>query len=586
VADRQIERKLAAIFAADVAGYSRLMETDEPGTVARLKAARAVVDRLIDVHRGRIFGSAGDSVVADFVSAVDAVSCAVAVQDALARDNARQDAAERMVFRIGVHVGDVIVDGANLLGDGVNIAARLQALAEPGGICVSAAVRDHVGANVRVSFADLGGQRFKNIANPVHAFAIGPRQGRPQAGQAAATRASPQLPDKPSIAVLPFANLSGDADQEYFADGMVEEIITALSRIRWLFVIARNSSFTYKGQAVDVKQVGRDLGVRYVLEGSVRKGGNRVRITAQLIEAETGSHLWADRFEGSMEDVFDLQDRVASSITGAIEPTLQDAEVRYAAEHRASDPTAYDLYLRALAGVSIYTPEWIGEALGLLDLALAREPGYGPALALAASYRVDLDNFGSDNAAANRALAVELARRALNAGSDDPRVLGRAAMVLGRYGDSLEAALALIDRALALNPSYADGWYHSGWLRLFDGDLEKAIEHFEVSLRLNPRDRRGFHLCGIGTAQFLGRRFDEAVATLRVSLEELPAFTPTYRALAASYALLGRRDEARAIVERLRALDAVVLPGAGAFRNPEHSKLFGDAVRQAAGEAC
>jgi TolB-like protein len=392
------------------------------------------------------------------------------------------------------------------------------------------------------------------------------------------------LPDKPSIAVLPFANLSGDAEQEYFADGMVEEIITALSRIRWLLVIARNSTFTYKGQAIDIGQVGRELGVRYVLEGSVRKAGPRVRITAQLIEATSGTHLWADRFDGSMEDVFELQDRVAGSIAGVIEPTLQDAEVRHSAEHRASDLTAYELYLRALAGVSTYTPEWIRRALDLLDQAIARDPGYAPALALAASYRADLDNFGADDADGSRRMAVDLARRALRVGADDPRVLGRAAMVLGRYGDGLDAALALIDWALALNPSYADGWYHSGWLQLFDGELAKATEHFEFSLRLNPRDRRGFHLCGIGTAQFLEERFDDAIATLRIALAELPSFTPTYRALAASYALLGRMDEARATIERLRALDAVVLPGPGAFRNPAHVELFARGLKLAAGE--
>ena len=580
--DSPLERKLAAIFAADIAGYSRLMGADEAGTVARLKSSRTVVDQLIGDHRGRIFGSAGDSVVADFASAVDALACAVAMQSAMAERNQAQDAAAKMQFRIGIHVGDVIVDGANLLGDGVNVAARLQELAEPGGVCVSAAVRDHVGGNVPVVFADLGEQRVKNIARPVRAFHV----ARPGSGAAPAmVPAALPLPDKPSIAVLPFANLSGDPEQEYFADGMVEEIITALSRIRWLFVIARNSTSTYKGQAIDVGRVGHELGVRYVLEGSVRKAGSRVRITAQLVEANSGTHLWADRFDGSLEDVFELQDRVAGSIAGVIEPTLQDAEVRHSAEHRASDLTAYELYLRALAGVSTYTAEWIRHALDLLDQAIARESEYAPALALAASYRVDFDNFGADDPEANRQMAVDLARRALRVGADDPRVLGRAAMVLGRYGDGLDAAVALIDRALVLNPSYADGWYHSGWLRLFCGELANATEHFEISLRLNPRDRRGFHLCGIGTAQFLEGRFDDAVATLRIALAELPSFTPTYRALAGSYALLGRMEEAQAIIDRLRALDALVLPGPGAFRDPAHAELFRRGLCLATGEA-
>jgi adenylate cyclase len=282
------------------------MARDEVGTLARLKACRIIIDELIASHRGRIFNTAGDSVVADFASAVDAVQCAVAVQAAIATKNAGGTADEPMQFRIGVHVGDVTVDGENLLGDGVNITARLEALAEPGSICVSAAARDHIGNKLPLGFDDLGEQQVKNIAQAIRVYRV--QAGAPAAQAVAAL----PLPGKPSIAVLPFQNMSGDLDQEYFADGMVEEIITALSRIRWLFVIARNSSFTYKGQAVDVKQVGRELGVRYVLEGSVRKGGNRVRITAQLIETQTGVHLWADRFDGSLEDVFELQDQVAS----------------------------------------------------------------------------------------------------------------------------------------------------------------------------------------------------------------------------------------------------------------------------------
>ena len=315
-----VQRKLAAIFAADIVGYSRLMGLDEAGTLARLKARREIMDRLIAAYRGRIFNTAGDSVVADFVSAVDAVQCAVAVQEALARENAGVAETEAMRFRIGIHVGDVIVEGTNLFGDAVNIAARLEAVAEPGGICVSATVRDQIGTKVPVGFNDLGEQQVKNIARPIRAYRI---EGKSTMTEGANVAPSLPLPDKPSIAVLPFANMSGDPEQEYFADGMVEEIITALSRIRWLFVIARNSSFTYKGQAIDVKQVGRELGVRYVLEGSVRKAGGRVRITAQLIDALAGTHLWADRFDGSLEEVFELQDRVAISVAGMIEPTLE-----------------------------------------------------------------------------------------------------------------------------------------------------------------------------------------------------------------------------------------------------------------------
>src|SRR4051812_40835912 len=319
------------------------MARDELGTLARLKACRTIIDDLIASHRGRIFNTAGDSVVADFASAVDAVQCAVAVQAAIATENAGGTGDEPMQFRIGVHVGDVMVDGNNLLGDGVNIAARLESLAEPGSICVSAVVRDHIGNKLPVAFDDLGEQQVKNIAQAIRVYRVQMAKSvaRPLAGL--------PLPEKPSIAVPPFQNMSGDPEQEYFVDGMVEEIITALSRIRWLFVIARNSTFTYKGQSVEVKRVGRELGIRYVLEGSVRKSGNRVRITGQLIEAETGAHLWADRFDGSLDDVFDLQDKVAASVAGVIEPAVQAAEIRRSAARPLTNLDAYDFYLRALA---------------------------------------------------------------------------------------------------------------------------------------------------------------------------------------------------------------------------------------------
>src|SRR5947209_8337969 len=338
-----VERKLAAIFAADIVGYSRLMARDEVGTLARLKACRAIIDGLIASHRGRIFHTAGDSVVADFASAVDAVQCAVAVQAAIVTQNVGGTAAEPMQFRIGVHVGDVMVDGENLLGDGVNIAARLEALAEPGAICVSTVVRDQVGNKLPLAFHDLGDQQVKNIAQAIRVYRV-------HAGASAPLPvAALPLPDKPSIAVLPFQNISGDPEQEYFADGMVEDLTTALSKIRWFFVIARNSSFTYKGQAVDVKQVGRELGVHYVLEGSVRKGGNRLRISALLVDAITGNHVWAERYDRDLADIFAVQDEITERVVSAIEPEL------YAAEHIRSQRKppdsldAWECVIRALS---------------------------------------------------------------------------------------------------------------------------------------------------------------------------------------------------------------------------------------------
>jgi TolB-like protein/class 3 adenylate cyclase len=580
-----VTRRLAAILAADVAGYSRLMGADEEGTLERLKALRReLLDPKIADHHGRIIKTTGDGLLVEFASVIDAVRCAVEVQQAMPERDTGAPADNRIELRIGINLGDVIVEGDDLYGDGVNIAARIEALADAGGVFVSNTVHDQVRDRLPFVFEDLGEQRVKNIARPVRVYRVR------DAGTAAKVPAPPALalPEKPSIAVLPFQNMSGDPEQEYFADGMVEEIITALSRIRWLFVIARNSSFAYKGQAIDVKQVGRELGVRYVLKGSVRKAGQRMRIAAVLIEAATGAHLWADRFDGSLEDIFDLQDKVALSIAGIIEPTVQAAEVRYSTERPTHDLTAYDLYLRARSVASTYEREHLAQALELLGQALTREPRYGAALALAATYRVDLENYDWANdreQEENRRTAIDLAREALSVTADDPGVLGRAAMVLGRFGEDIDAALAVIDRALALNPSFAYGWYWSGWLRLFAGEADVAIQHFETSMRLNPRGQRGFHLGGIGHAHFVNRRFDAALAVLRVSLEEVPAFAPTYRALAACYAHMGRLDEARSILKRLAVLTPVVLPSVDPFRNPEYGELFLSGLRLAAGEA-
>jgi len=577
-------RRLTAILAADVAAYSRLMGTDEEGTHERLKAhLQELVNPKIEQHRGRIVKNTGDGFLAEFASVVDAVRCAVEVQCGMAERNEGNPPEKRIEFRVGINLGDVIAEGEDIFGDGVNVAARLETLAEPGRICVSHVVCDQVRDKLDYTFEDLGEQQVKNIARPVRVFGV--RMGDMAATVSSVEKPPLRLPDKPSIAVLPFQNLSGDPDQEYFADGMVDEIITALSRIKWLFVIADNSSFTYKGQAIDVKQIGRELGVRYVLKGSVRKAGRRLRIGAALIDAATSAHLWADRFDGSLEDIFDLQDQVALSIAGVIEPTLQAAEIRYSAERPTDDLTAYDLFLRARWIASTYERSHLAEALELLEQAIRREPRYGPALALAATYRVDLENFDwSDDREEqeNREMAVDFARRALRAAPDDPGVLGRAAMVLGRFGEDIDAALALVDRALALNPSFAYGWYWSGWLRLFAGQADLAIQHFETSMRLNPRSQRGFHLAGIGTAHFFTRQFDEASAALRVSLEEVPAFAPAYRTLAACYGHLGRLDEAQSIIKRLASLTPVVVPTTDPFRNPEYSELYLSGLRLAA----
>ena len=404
---------------------------------------------------------------------------------------------------------------------------------------------------------------------------------------ATALRLSGPLPlsDKPSLAVMPFQNMSGDPEQEYFADGMVEEITTALSRIRWLLVIARNSSFTYRGEAIDVKRVGRELGVRYVLEGSVRKAGQRMRIAAQLIDATTGTHLWADRFDGFLEDVFDLQDKVAVGVAGVIEPTLQAAEIRRSSERPTSDLTAYDLYLRALPDLDAVGKNGLLRALDLLGQAIERDPHYGPALALAAHCHQRLELVGwAEAPEAARHASIDLARRALRSSPDDPNVLALTAVLLGYWGEDSDVSLALIDRCLTLNPSHARGWHRSALLRVFAGQPDIAIEHFQNYLRLCPRDRMAVHLNVIGEAYFFSRRFDEAVANLLASLDLAPTFSVTYRVLAACYAHMGRLDEAREIVRRLRAITPAVMEPGTRYRNPELRELFLSGLRLAAGE--
>jgi TolB-like protein/class 3 adenylate cyclase/tetratricopeptide (TPR) repeat protein len=582
----RVERRLAAILAADVAGYSRLMGQDEAGTLARLRThRRELIDPKIAEHRGRIVKTTGDGILIEFPSVVEATACAVAVQRGMVERNAGTPDEQRIVFRVGVNLGDIIVEDGDIHGDGVNVAARLEALAEPGGICISGTVRDHIGDRLDLSFDDQGDQNLKNIARPVRVYRVRVNDTATPAAPIKPAPSALPLPDKPSIAVLPFQNMSGDAEQEYFVDGMVEEIITALSRIRWLFVIARNSTYTYKGQAVDVKRIGRELGVRYVLEGSVRKGGNRVRITAQLIEAETATHLWADRFDGSLEDVFDLQDKIAISVAGVIEPALRAAETRRAAVHPTVDLTAYDLYLRALPMFYTLTKEGILQALDSFEHAIALDPRYGQALAWAAMCHLwrYLDGWGQEPETARRE-GINLARRALEVADDDASVLANAALALAQFGEDIGTMMALVDRSLALDPSSARGWYVSGLLRLWAGEPDLAIAHVETSLRLSPRERLGAHLSVIGSAYLINRQFDAAMTKLLVAIHERPTNPPPYRSLACCYAHMGRLDDAREIVARLRAITPVIVPSTLPFRNPEHRELFLSGLRLAAAE--
>jgi adenylate cyclase len=560
-------RRLAAILAADVVGYSRLIGADEPGTLAKLASVRSsVIAPQMATHGGRVFKTAGDGLLAEFASGVQAVQCAIAIQQAMRAQDGIQ-------LRIGLHSADVTVqpDG-DLLGDGVNVAARLEALADPGGICISGRVREDAAGKLTLSVDDLGEPELKNITQRHRIFRV--RLGAPE-------RPTLPLPDKPSLAVLPFANMSGDPEQEYFADGMVEEIITALSRIRWLFVIARNSTFTYKGSAIDIKRVARELGVRYVLEGSVRKGGGRVRITAQLIEAETGTHLWADHFDGSLEDVFDLQEQVAISVAGVIEPALQAAETARSANRLTSDLTAYDLYLRSC---SLHPSN--PQALALAEQAITRDAHYGAALGRAAICCMHLVSDGSTpDRDANRQKGVDFAGRAIEVAGNEARVLADAAHVLACFGEDIDAMTALVDRALAFNPSYAQGWYISGIHRLWAGQMDLAIKHAEMALRLSPREQAGSTSFLIGAALFFGQRFDEAAPRLRTAIEETPVWLTPYRFLAACYAHMGLLDEARATIAQLRALTPEMIPNYPLpFRDPRHRELYFSGLCLAAGQ--
>jgi adenylate cyclase len=551
----RVERRLAAILAADVVGYSRLMGQDEAGTLARLRAhRRELIDPKITEHKGRIVKTTGDGILIEFPSVVEAVACAVAVQRGMAERNVSTPEDQRIVFRVGVNLGDIIIaEDTDIHGDGVNIAARLEGIAEPGGICVSGTVHDQVRDKLDLAFDDLGEQALKNIARPVRVYRVrlGTAETTPKT---APTESAPMLalPDKPSIAVLPFANMSNDPEQEYFADGMVEEIITALSRIRWLFVIARNSSFAYKGKSPDLRQVGRELGVRYVLEGSVRRAGNRVRITGQLIDTTTGTHIWADRFDGVLDDIFELQDQVASSAAGAIEPRLRQSEIERVSRKPTNSLDAYDLYLRAVALRDQHTDESVREAIALLKRALAIDPTYAPAAALIGWSRIHQRSHGRIPVSPSEvAEAVTLARQALEAGKDDADALWMAAFTLFAFAGEHAIAATAIDRALTLNPNSAHAWMARGYMSCGRGP-DAAIEALERAMRLNPLDRLSRTFTnGIAIAHLAASRYDQALEWADRTLREEPGYSNALRTKAIACACLDRIDEAREAVHQL-----------------------------------
>jgi TolB-like protein/class 3 adenylate cyclase len=558
MAEDRVERRLAAILAGDIAGYSRLMGLDEEGTLRQLKAHRSeLVDRKITEHRGRLVKTTGDGILVEFMSVVDAVRCAVEMQRGMAERNTDVPVDGRIEFRIGINVGDIISDANDIYGDGVNVAARLEALAEPGGIMVSRNVYDQVRDKLSFSFEDLGEQVVKNIARPIGVHRVHISEFAPTIKSGSS--APPELisSNRPSIAVLPFANMSGDPEQEYFADGVVEEIITALSHMRWLSVIARNSSFIYKGKNVELKQVGRELGVRYVLEGSVRKSGSRVRITGQLIDTSSGAHLWADRFDGSIEDIFDLQDQVTAKVVSAIAPKLEQAEIERARRKPTESLDAYDYFLRGLASLHQWTRESSDDALRYFYRSIELDPGFAAAYGMAAwcfVWRKVNGWFGER--AKDVTEAERLARRAVELGPDDAVALSGGGYTLVFVVHDLDDGAAFIERALALNPNLSWALHSSGWTKAFLGEPDAAIKHLTNAIHLSPLDPLIFRAQGgVAFAHFLAGRYTDAIIWAETALRGRPNYLAAIRELAAANALAGRMPEAQKAMAHLRKID-------------------------------
>ena len=561
MAEDRVERRLAAVWAGDIAGYSRLMGIDEEGTLRQLKAHRKeLVDPKITEHRGRIVKTTGDGMLVEFVSVVDAVRCAVDIQRGMVERNASIPADKRIEFRIGLNVGDIIIDGDDIFGDGVNVAARLEALADPGGIMVSSVVHDQVRDKLSFGFEDMGEQTVKNIARPIgiHRISLAEAATLTENQAAAATsKFEPSRTNRPSIAVLPFANMSGDPEQEYFADGISEDIITGLSKLRWFFVIARNSSFTYKGKAVDVKRAARELGVRYVLEGSVRRGGNRVRITAQLIDAATGNHIWADRYDGDLTDIFSLQDEITMKVVAAIEPKLLEAEGIRSQNRSPDDLDAWEMVIQANSLFWRLTKTEGDVAIAILRRAIAHYPDYGPAHSMLAFMLLLSQLTGWNIEESLGKEAATLAERATELDDSDPwahMALGYVAFSIRRTDEAVEQ----FQRALDLNPNFAAA---HGYLALalgLAGRSEEAIAHGEQAIHMSPHDpQNAIFNTAIAAAHYLAGRYAEAIVFGRKALQQRTQFTSGHRIYIASLAQAGQLDEAREALMRLKK----VFPG-------------------------
>jgi TolB-like protein/cytochrome c-type biogenesis protein CcmH/NrfG len=533
---------------ADIAGYSRLMGEDEAATVRELKGHQTAILPLVSRHGGRIMDTAGDGILAVFRSVVGAIQCAVDIQTTMAARNKDVPENRRMLFRIGINLGDVIHDGTRIYGDGINIAARIQALAEPGGVLVSQAVHDQMRDRLELAFEDSGERELKNIARPVHVYRLR-IMAAPHSTDAPA--AVLPLPDKPSIAVLPFVNMSGDPEQEYFADGIVEDILTGLARLRWLFVIARNSSFSYKGRNVDVRQVGRELGVRYVLEGSVRRGGNRVRITGQLIEAETGNHIWAERYDRALDDIFAIQDEITESVIGCIQPEVYTAEHDRLKRKPPQNLDAWESFVRGMFLYSQHSDAGTREAITLLDRAIQLDPCYAQAIGLRAVCLVWRAFQGWENRSAAFAEGAKGADRAVACDPEEPWAYvahGFIAVGNRRYSE----AVAALSRTIDLSPNFAYAQGLLGAAHAFGGRPELAIACIDRGVRLSPRDIFGdeYELY-YAFANFQAARYDAAVAAALRAIQLRPGHPTLYIMAAASYALAGRIEDAKKAIIQL-----------------------------------
>jgi len=549
MAETRVQRRLAAILAADAVGYSRLIGADEEGTLAALKAHRLeLIDPKVERHHGRIVKTTGDGALIEFASVVDAVRCAIDVQRGMAERNTGVPSDERIEFRIGINVGDIVIDGDDILGDGVNIAARLEGLAEPGGVLVSRAVRDQVRDRLDLVLEDLGEHELKNIARPVRVYRV---RASVESKAAPARGETLPLPDKPSIAILPFANMSGDPEQEHFADGIAEDIITGLSRLRWLFVIARNSSFTYKGRNVDVRQVGRELGVRYVLEGSVRKGGNRIRITAQLVEAETGNHLWAERYDRALGDVFAIQDEITKSVIGCIGPELYTAEHDRLKRKPPQNLDAWESFVRGMFLYSQHSDAGTKEALGMLDRAVELDHGYAKAHGLRAVCLAWRAIQGWEDRDTAFAEVAEGANRAVACDPQEPWAYIAHGFVAVSKRHNPEAVGAFT-RAIDTSPNFAYAHGLLGSQHALGGRPDQAVECIDRGVRLSPRDIFGDeYQLYYAFAHFQAGRYADAASAAQLAIQQRPGHPVLYIMAAASYGLGGDTDKAKKSIAQL-----------------------------------